>query len=80
VRHQHVEGAQVTQLTRRSFLRAAADAYGVDLVLCGHDHDYERTYTVHGTDPGTAMRPTVVSTSLTNSTRAAVPVGRPRSA
>jgi hypothetical protein len=38
----------------------------VDLVLCGHDHDYERTYTVRGTDPGTAMRPTVVSTSLTD--------------
>ena len=38
----------------------------MDLVLCGHDHDYERTYTVHGTDPGTALRPTVVSTSLTD--------------
>jgi hypothetical protein len=50
---------------RQAFL-PPFDAYGVDLVLCGHDHDYERTYTVHGTDPGTAMRPTVVSTSLTN--------------
>jgi hypothetical protein len=50
---------------RRAFL-PAFDAYGVDLVLCGHDHDYERTYTVRGTDPGTAMRPTVVSTSLTS--------------
>jgi Calcineurin-like phosphoesterase/Purple acid Phosphatase, N-terminal domain len=35
--------------------------YGVDLVLCGHDHDYERSYLVHGTDPGTFLRPTVVS-------------------
>jgi hypothetical protein len=34
--------------------------------LCGHDHDYERTYVVKGTDPGTAMRPTVVSTNLTD--------------
>jgi Calcineurin-like phosphoesterase/Purple acid Phosphatase, N-terminal domain/TAT (twin-arginine translocation) pathway signal sequence len=50
---------------RRAFL-PSFDAYGVDLVLCGHDHDYERTYVVHGTDPGTAMRPTVVSTSLTS--------------
>jgi hypothetical protein len=38
------------------------DAYGVDLALCGHDHDYERTYLVKGTDSGTALRPTVVST------------------
>ena len=35
--------------------------YGVDLVLAGHDHDYERTYAVHGTDAGTYLRPTVVS-------------------
>jgi hypothetical protein len=40
------------------------DKYGVDLVLCGHDHDYERTYLVKGTDPGTELRPTVVSTDL----------------
>jgi hypothetical protein len=39
--------------------------YGVDLVLCGHDHDYERSYSVRGTDPGTFLRPTVVSTDLT---------------
>jgi hypothetical protein len=49
---------------RQAFL-PAFDAYGVDLVLTGHDHDYERSYTVHGTDPGTAMRPTVVSQKLT---------------
>jgi 3',5'-cyclic AMP phosphodiesterase CpdA len=40
------------------------DKYGVDLVLCGHDHDYERSYQVKGTDPGTFLRPTVVSTDL----------------
>jgi Calcineurin-like phosphoesterase/Purple acid Phosphatase, N-terminal domain len=39
--------------------------YGVDLVLCGHDHDYERSYSVKGTDAGTFLRPTVVSTDLT---------------
>lgn len=48
---------------RQAFL-PGFDRYGVDLVLCGHDHDYERSYAVHGTDPGTYMRPTVVSTSL----------------
>ena len=35
--------------------------YGVDLVLCGHDHDYERSFAVRGSDPGTFLRPTVVS-------------------
>jgi len=49
---------------RQAFL-PAIDAYGVDLVLTGHDHDYERSYLVRGTDPGTAMRPTVVSQDLT---------------
>jgi hypothetical protein len=36
--------------------------YGVDIVLAGHDHDYERSYLVKGTDSGTALRPRVVST------------------
>ena len=36
--------------------------YNVDLVLAGHDHDYERSYAVHGTDSGTYLRPKVVST------------------
>jgi hypothetical protein len=40
--------------------------YGVDFVLAGHDHDYERSYVVKGTDPNTVLRPTVVSTELTN--------------
>jgi len=50
---------------RQAFL-PPFDDYGVDLVLCGHDHDYERSYAVHGTDSGTYLRPTVVSTSLQN--------------
>jgi hypothetical protein len=40
--------------------------YGVDFVLAGHDHDYERSYVVHGTDSGTNLRPSVVSTSKTS--------------
>jgi Calcineurin-like phosphoesterase/Purple acid Phosphatase, N-terminal domain len=39
--------------------------YGVDLVLCGHDHDYERSFAVRGTDSGTFDRPTVVSFDTT---------------
>jgi hypothetical protein len=40
--------------------------YGVDLVLCGHDHDYERSYAVRGTESGSAyLQPAVVSTDLT---------------
>jgi hypothetical protein len=38
--------------------------YGVDFVMAGHDHDYERSYLVHGTDSGTYLRPSVVSTDL----------------
>ena len=38
--------------------------YGVDFVLAGHDHDYERSYVVHGADSGTILRPHVVSTDL----------------
>jgi hypothetical protein len=40
--------------------------YGVDFVLVGHDHDYERSYVVKGTDPDTVLRPHVVSTELNN--------------
>ena len=40
--------------------------YGVDFVLAGHDHDYERSYVVKGTDPGTILRPHVVSTELSS--------------
>lgn len=40
--------------------------YGVDFVLAGHDHDYERSYVVHGTDSGTILRPSVVSTDKDN--------------
>jgi len=40
--------------------------YGVDFVLAGHDHDYERSYAVRGTDSGTVLRPHVVSTDRAN--------------
>jgi hypothetical protein len=31
------------------------DAYGVDLVLAGHDHHYERTFPVRGVEPESAL-------------------------
>jgi hypothetical protein len=40
--------------------------YGVDFVLAGHDHDYERSYLVRGTDSGTVLRPHVVSTDTSS--------------
>ncbi|MCK7625894.1 metallophosphoesterase family protein [Streptomyces sp. RS10V-4] len=38
------------------------DAYGVDLVLCGHEHYYERSLPVRGTLPNEARTPVPVST------------------
>lgn len=48
----------------REHLLPVFDRYQVDLVLCGHDHDYERTYAVRGTDPGSLLRPSVVSDEI----------------
>lgn len=38
------------------------DAYGVDLVLCGHEHYYERSLPVRGTLPNETRTPIPVST------------------
>ena len=34
------------------------DEFEVDLVLCGHDHDYERSFPVRGFDPGQGWKAT----------------------
>jgi 3',5'-cyclic AMP phosphodiesterase CpdA len=47
------------------------DKYEVDLVLCGHDHDYERSFPVRGFDHSAGREP---------STGAAVDTWRPRPA
>jgi hypothetical protein len=40
------------------------DAYGVDLVVAGHEHHYERSLAVHGVDAGSeTLRPRVVETA-----------------
>jgi hypothetical protein len=48
----------------REQLLPVLDRYSVDLVLAGHDHDYERTHPVRGTDPGSLLRPAVVDDEL----------------
>jgi hypothetical protein len=42
------------------------DRFGVDLVVCGHEHHYERTKAVRGVDPSApdTLRPQVVSDRL----------------
>ena len=40
------------------------DKYGVDLIVCGHEHHYERTKQVRGTDTTDTLRPKVVSDEL----------------
>jgi 3',5'-cyclic AMP phosphodiesterase CpdA len=43
------------------------DRYEVDLVVCGHDHDYERSFAVRGTIAGSeTMTPNPVSSQSTN--------------
>ena len=41
------------------------DRYGVDLVLCGHEHHYERSHPVRGVEGGSAtLTPRAVATDL----------------
>lgn len=41
------------------------DKYNVDLVLCGHDHNYERTFAVRGVEPDSpTLRPRVTDHEL----------------
>jgi hypothetical protein len=43
------------------------DKYGVDLVLCGHEHDYERSLAVHGVVSGSeTLTPNPVSSAIDN--------------
>ncbi len=54
-----------SDLGLREQLQPLVDRHGVDLVLSGHDHNYERTFALRGTDAGTEFkRPAVVDRSL----------------
>ncbi|WP_158845092.1 purple acid phosphatase family protein [Streptomyces sp. NRRL WC-3742] len=48
----------------REHLLPLLDRYSVDLVLAGHDHDYERTHPVRGTEAGGLLTPAVVDDEL----------------
>ncbi|MFS7873273.1 purple acid phosphatase family protein [Streptomyces asiaticus] len=38
------------------------DRYGVDLVVCGHEHHYERSHPIRGREPNDTMTPTPAAT------------------
>lgn len=38
------------------------DRYGVDLVVCGHEHHYERSHPIRGAEPGDIRTPRPVAT------------------
>ncbi|MFD0442035.1 purple acid phosphatase family protein [Streptomyces indonesiensis] len=38
------------------------DTYGVDLVVCGHEHHYERSHPIRGREPNDTMTPTPAAT------------------
>ncbi|WP_432826905.1 purple acid phosphatase family protein [Dactylosporangium sp. CA-092794] len=40
------------------------DKYGVDLVVCGHEHHYERSLPIRGAQPNDTLTPIPVSTDL----------------
>ena len=58
-------GTDATNL--RNTYHAKFDQYGVDLVLNGHLHNYQRTYPIKY-DPGSPSSPTVTSTASTDYT------------
>jgi hypothetical protein len=66
--HQFSMGSSATShggdINIRQQLLPLFDHHSVDLVLCGHDHDYERTHPVRGTDPDSLLRPAVVDDRL----------------
>jgi hypothetical protein len=57
------------------------DRYGVDLVVCGHEHHYERSHPIRGQQPNDTLTPIPVATDLstvdtTRGTEPGHPTGR----
>ena len=51
------------------------DRYGVDLVVCGHEHHYERSHPIRGHEPDTVTRtpvPVATATDLIDTSRGTV--------
>jgi len=58
-------GVQIFCIASRKHFNPIIEKYGVDLVLCGHDHNYQRTYLINGHYGGKA---TFDSTMMINGT------------
>jgi 3',5'-cyclic AMP phosphodiesterase CpdA len=57
--------ANGSDLGLRQHLQPLLDRYGVDLVLSGHDHNYERSFALRGAEAGSeTLRPAVSDRSL----------------
>jgi 3',5'-cyclic AMP phosphodiesterase CpdA len=57
--------ANGSDLGLREQLQPLVDRYGVDVVLSGHDHNYERSFALRGAEKGTEFRrPAVVDRTL----------------
>jgi hypothetical protein len=50
------------------------DKYGVDLVVCGHEHHYERSHPIRGQQPNDTLTPVpaATSTSIVDTTKGTV--------
>jgi len=44
----HNSDVEVEEINMRQYVLPVLEAYGVDLVLCGHSHSYERSYFLDG--------------------------------
>jgi hypothetical protein len=44
----HDSDVEVNEVRMRQFVVPLLESYGVDLVLCGHSHSYERSYLIDG--------------------------------
>jgi 3',5'-cyclic AMP phosphodiesterase CpdA len=52
------------------------DQYGVDLVVCGHEHHYERSHPIRGHEPNATLTPrlTGTATDIIDTSKGAVPM------
>jgi len=50
------------------------DKYGVDLVVCGHEHHYERSHPIRGAEPNSTLtpRPAATTTGVVDATKGTV--------
>jgi hypothetical protein len=44
----HNSDVEAAEINMRTYVLPVLDSYGVDLVLCGHSHNYERSYLLDG--------------------------------